>query len=52
MGNDCLVLFVWVSGMPSLLKVAILSLNPNAGTSAKRKSEDRFRFRLCFLAPS
>lgn len=48
--NDCFGWFVWISGIPGLLKVVTLSLNPNAAASAKYKSEDRFRFKYDFLA--
>lgn len=44
-GNYCFGLFVWISGISSLLRIATLSLDPNAAVSAKGKSEDRFRFK-------
>lgn len=49
-GNYCFGLFVWISGISSLLRVATLSLDPNVAVFAKRKSEDRFRFKYDFLA--
>jgi len=49
-GNGWFGWFVWISGLPSLLKVVTLSLNPNAAASAKCKSEDRFRLKYAFLA--
>lgn len=39
-GNYCFGLFVWISGIPSLLKVVALSLNPKCS---------RFRFKYEFL---